>query len=137
MEESNLQVAEQLILRAKKGEHSEFEFLRSIEEYFAARTVRNAVYKVAKSFKNSRDNLYKSYIKTVKSGAQSLEVILAISELEQVVKFYDDEIGIISDMIDEYVAYVHSGHIIDTLVGNYRKEEDLFDFREVGWFSVK
>ena len=135
MEDNELQVAEQLIQRAKKGEHSEFEFIRSIEEYFAARTIKKTLRKVIKSFTTPRNNLYSAYIESIKAGTNNLNVILAFSELEQVIKFYEDEIWIISDMIDEYRVYVHSGHIIDTIIGNYRKEEDLVDFRKVEWFS--
>lgn len=135
MEDNNLQLAEQLILRAKNGEYSEFEFICSLEEYFAVRTIRNAVRKVVKSFITSKNKLYKAYIKSIRDGVSNLDVILSISELDQVIKFYENEIWIVSDMIDEYRAYVHSGHIWDTIVGNYRKEKDLVDFRKVEQFS--
>lgn len=135
MEDSNLYIADQLISRAKKGNHSEFEFIRSIEEYFAARTFRKATNKVINSFTTSRNNLYNSYIKLIAKGSDNLSVILAISELNQIIKFYEDEIEIISDMIEEYVSYVHSGHIFDTFIGNYRKEEDLYDHRSWRWIN--
>lgn len=32
-------------------------------------------------------------------------------------------------MLDEYRAYIFSGHILDTLLGNPRAEKDLFDHR--------
>ena len=135
MNDNGLELAEQLIKRAKEGDHSKFEFIRSLEEYFAARMIKKALKKVVKSFSTPRNNLYTAYIKDIEEGINDLNVILAFSELEQVIKFYDDEIGIVSDMIDEYVSYVHSGHIWDTLVGNYRKEEDLVDHRKVMWYS--
>ena len=97
--------------------------------------IKKALKKVIKSFSTPRNNLYTAYIKDIEEGINDLNVILAFSELEQVIKFYDDEIGIISDMVDEYVSYVHSGHILDTIIGNYRKEEDLVDFRKVEWYS--
>ena len=134
-DENGLQIADQLIKRAKSGEHTTFEFIRSIEEYFAARTVRKVVNKVVRSFTDSRNSLYNAYIKSIEDDTNDLNVILSISELDRVIKFYIDEIDLISDMIDEYVAYVHSGHIIDTIIGNYRKEEDLVDFRKVEWYS--
>jgi hypothetical protein len=134
MENRDLQLAEQLIERAKTGEHTKFEFLRSIEEYFAAREVRKVVKKVVKSFTQTQKNLYKAYVKAVKISTDTLDVILAISELTQVINFYKIEIAILNDCIDEYACYVHSGHIIDTIIGNYRKEEDLVDFRKVEWF---
>ena len=135
MNTDNLDLAEQLIQRAKDGEHSSFEFIRSLEEYFAAKTIKKALKKITKSFEIPKSNLYNAYVKSVKEEEDDLNVILAFSELVRIVKFYEDEIWIVSDMIDEYVSYVHSGHIIDTLVGNYRKEEDLVDHRKVMWYS--
>lgn len=135
MNDNSLELAEQLIQRAKEGDHSKFEFIRSLEEYFAAKMIKKALKKVVKSFSTPRNNLYIAYIKDIEEGTNDLNVILAFSELEQVIKFYNDEIGIISDMVDEYVTYVHSGHILDTIIGNYRKEEDLVDFRKVEWYS--
>ncbi len=111
MEDNSLQIAEQLIQRAKKGESSEFEFIRSLEECFASHAVRKAVKKVVKSFTTSRNNLYNVYVSAVNAGTDNLDVILSISELERVIKFYENEIYIISDMIDEYISYVFSGHI--------------------------
>ena len=119
-----LQTADQLIRRAKKGEHSEFEYIRSLDEYFAAKTVKNVLKKVVKSFLVSKNNLYNSYTRAVKAGTNDLNVILALSELIQVINFYKAEIEIISEMIYEYIAYVHCGHFIDTILGRYRKEEE-------------
>ena len=133
-EDNSLQIAAQLIDRAKKGEQSTFEFIRSLEEYFAARAIKKTVKKVVKSFTNSKNILYNAYIKSVEEDTNNINVILSISELEQVITFYTTEIEIVSDMIDEYSVYVHSGHIFDTIVGNYRKEEDLVDFRKVVWY---
>ena len=135
MNDDSLELAEQLIQRAKKGDHSNFEFIRSLEEYAAAKMIKKALKKVVKSFDTPKNNLYRAHVKSVQEGEDELNVILAFSELVQVVNFYSDEIGIVSDMIDEYVSYVHSGHIWDTLVGNYRKEEDLVDHRKVMWYS--
>lgn len=137
MEDNKLYIAEQLIQRAKDGNHSSFEFIRSLDEYFAARTFRKASNKVFESFITTQSNLYKAYVSQVKEGIDNLDVILTISELNSIIKFYEIEIEIVSDMIDEYKAYVHSGHIIDTLLGNYRKEEDLVDFRKMVWIDDK
>jgi hypothetical protein len=32
-------------------------------------------------------------------------------------------------MLEEYSEYVLSGHVIDTLVGKYRPDDDLWDHR--------
>ena len=45
MNDNSLEIAEQLIKRAKEGDHSNFEFIRSLEEYFAAKTIKKALKK--------------------------------------------------------------------------------------------
>lgn len=135
MEDNNLQVAEQLIQRAKEGNHTTFEFLCSIEEYFAAREIRAGLRKVVESFTDSRDKLFKAYLRTVERDSGNLDVVLALAELKTVINYYEKELEITEDIIDEYRVYVHSGHIIDTLIGNYRREEDLYDHRSWRWIN--
>ena len=100
MNDDSLELAEQLIQRAKKGDHSNFEFIRSLEEYAAAKMIKKALKKVVKSFDTPKNNLYRAHVKSVQEGEDELNVILAFSELVQVVNFYNDEIEIVSDMID-------------------------------------
>ena len=72
MNDNSLEIAEQLIKRAKEGDHSNFEFIRSLEEYFAAKTIKKALKKVVKSFDTPKINLYNAYIKSVKEGEDDL-----------------------------------------------------------------
>jgi hypothetical protein len=87
---------------------------------------------VIQIFKNLCDSTYKTYLNQIQSGDQDLQTLLALKQFKQCVSYYQREKEIAADMLDEYWAYIFSGHIIDTLVGNVRKEEDLMDYRGRG-----
>lgn len=118
-----------LVDRALTGKQSDFEFIRSLQERFAVKTYRFGVEAVIKIFRNLYDSTYKTYVSQVKSGNQDLQTLLALKQFRQCLKFYEKERDIARDMIDEYWEYILSWHIIDTLIGNYRPLEDLWDHR--------
>lgn len=118
-----------LVDRALNGKQSDFEFIRSLQERFAVKTYRFGVEAVIRIFRNLYDSTYKTYVSQVRSGNQDLQTLLALKQFRQCLLFYTKERDIARDMIDEYWEYILSWHIIDTLVGNYRPLEDLWDHR--------
>ena len=60
---NNAELLAGLLKRADSGEHSRFEYIRSIKAYLAARTARNAVKKLVSNFTRSEDKLFKSWSK--------------------------------------------------------------------------
>jgi hypothetical protein len=91
---------------------------------------------VATIFSNLISTTEKVYLEQIATGTQDLGVILALKQFIQCRDYYYKESEVAYDMLDEYKCYVWSGHIIDTLVGNTRREEDLVDYRTlpVKWF---
>ncbi len=74
---------------------------------------------------------YKTYLKQIDLDQQDIQVLLALKQFEKCRAFYAKEIETLRDMIDEHNEYILSGHILDTLVGNIRPDEDLVDFRKI------
>jgi hypothetical protein len=74
---------------------------------------------------------YKTYLKQIDLDQQDIQVLLALKQFEKCRAFYAKEIETLRDMIDEHNEYILSGHVLDTLVGNIRPEEDLVDFRKI------
>jgi hypothetical protein len=68
---------------------------------------------------------YEAYVNDVLLGIQAANTPIIIKQLKQCVDYYQKEAEIIQDMINEYDEYIFSGHIIDTLLGRPRSEEDL------------
>jgi hypothetical protein len=118
-----------LVERAVKGKQSNFEFIRSLSERLAVKTYCFGVEAIIKIFTNLYDSTYKTYVSQVRAGNQDLQTLLALKQFRQCLCFYRKERDIARDMIDEYWEYILSWHIIDTLIGNYRPVEDLWDHR--------
>jgi hypothetical protein len=55
-----------------------------------------------------------------------------LKQFKQCVEYYQKEKVLVEDILNEHAEYVWSGHVLDTLVGNYRPDEDLWDHRGRG-----
>jgi hypothetical protein len=118
-----------IMKKALTGKQSDFELVKSWSERCIVKDYIRGVNTVITIFTNLEKKTYKTYLDQIDSGTQDLGVILAIKQFNQCKKFYKRELDVALDMLDEYNCYVWSGHILDTLVGNRRKEEDLIDYR--------
>ena len=121
-----------LVERALTGKQSDFEFLRSWRERTAVKAYQIGIAAIIRIFANLYDSTYKVYISQVAMGIQDLQTILTLKQFKQCLMFYEKEYEVAKDMIEEYWEYLWNWHIIDTLVGNYRTEEDLWDHRRRG-----
>ena len=118
-----------LVERAVKGKQSDFEFIRSWQERTSVKTYQIGIAAIIRIFTNLYSSTYKTYVSQVAQGMQDLETLLALKQFKQCLVFYEREHEITREMIDEYWEYIWNWHIIDTLIGNYRTEEDLWDHR--------
>lgn len=119
-----------LVERALKGKQSDFEFLRSWDERKSLRTYELGIEAVVKVFSKLCDETYKIYVSQIKQGVQDLQTLLALKQFRQCRDYYNKELEVIADIVDEYWTYILSGHILDTLFGQYRTVEQLWDYRE-------
>jgi hypothetical protein len=118
-----------LVERAVKGKQSDFEFIRSWQERTAVKTYQFGITAIIRIFENLCDSTYKTYLSQVAAGTQDLQTILALKQFKQCLTFYERESEIARDMLKEHSEYIWNWHIIDTLIGNYREEKDLWDHR--------
>jgi hypothetical protein len=118
-----------LVQRALTEKNSQFEFIRHWQDRLAAKTYCFSIDTVLKIFRNLYSSTYKTYLTQVKVNEQDLQTILALKQFKQCINYYQKEKEIAEDMLEEYSEYVLSGHVIDTLVGKYRPDEDLWDHR--------
>ena len=118
-----------LVERAVKGKQSNFEFIRSWQERTAVKTYQIGIAAIIRIFTNLYSSTYKTYVSQVARGMQDLETLLALKQFKQCLVFYEREYEVALDMIEEYWEYIWNWHIIDTLIGNYRDEKDLWDHR--------
>ena len=127
-------VFEELVKKALKGKQSDFEFIRTYETCKVARLYKISVKKVSKVFKTLYKKLMKTYAKDIMTDEQKLEMLMSMKQFEICYRYYEKECEIAKDMLDEYYAYLTSGHMFDQLVMNgARTDDDCVDYRKLPW----
>jgi hypothetical protein len=70
------------------------------------------------------------------AGTAEFEMILAVKQFQVCKEFYIKEADLVKDMLDEYDAYVGSGHFLDQVVlGKTRETWHLWDHRKEDTFG--
>ena len=124
----------ELVKKALRGKHSDFEFIRTYEMCKAARLYKTSIKTVYKTFKTLYKKLMKTYAKDILTDEQKLEMLMSMKQFEICYRYYEKECEIAKDMLDEYYAYLTSGHIFDQLIMNgIRSDDDCVDYRKLPW----
>ena len=128
------EIFSELVKKALKGKQSDFEFIRTYETCKVARYYKISVKRVSKVFKTLYKKLMKTYAKDIMTDEQKLEMLMSMKQFEICYRYYEKECEIAKDMLDEYYAYLTSGHIFDQLVMNgVRSDDDCVDYRKLPW----
>lgn len=129
MEEKPEDMLAALIDKALKEIHSEFVFIRSIDEARAAKAYRRKLVGLVKYFKRSAKNILSAYLSEAKVN-DDINLLLSYKTTEHCINYYQKEVAIVEDSLDEYANYLLVGPLIPSLLFNYyRPEEDLEDAR--------
>lgn len=126
----SLAVLQIAIDHALKDPHTKFMYLHSIEEVIALNSWIRTIKKLVKGFKTIVKNSFDQYINLVDMGLTNLDTVLGLNELQACLKYYQDELAIGKDMKNEYFTYVLSGHILHTIIGRDRTEDEEYDHRQ-------
>lgn len=128
------EIFSELVKKALKGKQSDFEFIRTYETCKVARYYKISVKRVSKVFKTLYKKLMKTYAKDIMTDEQKLEMLMSMKQFEICYRYYEKECEIAKDMLDEYYAYLTSGHIFDQLIMNgVRSDDDCVDYRKLPW----
>ena len=128
------EIFSELVKKALKGKQSDFEFIRTYETCKVARYYKISVKRVSKVFKTLYKKLMKTYAKDIMTDEQKLEMLMSMKQFEICYDYYKKEYELAKDMLDEYHAYLTSGHIFDQLVLNcVRPDDDCVDYRKLPW----
>lgn len=123
------QFFEELVKKAFEGKQSDFEFIRNFEMIQTARLYKRGVKKVSDVFASLAKGLLRQYSEQIKLGKQDIEALLAAKQFEICRDYYKKEFETAKDMLSEYRTYMFSGHILDTIFGRYRPDEECVDYR--------
>ena len=121
----------ELVYNAESGNHRQFQYLKNYKEYFRARKVKRALSILVSSIKQSLSRQLKNYCKAIEAGETDVIKLLAYSTSVKVLKFYEEELKTVNDMIVEYECYLCNGNWTDFLFGNQRLEDKLWDHRSL------
>ena len=125
---------EAVVKKALSGKHSDFEFIRTYEACKTARLYKTSVKRLSKVFNNLCKKLMKTYAKDIMTDEQKLETLMSMKQFEICRDYFKKEREIAKDMLQEYHAYLTSGHIFDQLVMNgVRSDDDCVDYRKLPW----
>lgn len=118
-----------LIRTTESGKHRQFQLLENWQEYTRAKQVKRTEAIVVASLQESAKKLFKKYCKAIKSGETDVIKLLAYCTTKEVLSFYEEELNIISDMINEYECYLFNGNLLDFVLGTQRPIDKLWDHR--------
>ena len=122
----------ELVKKALSGKQSDFEFIRTYEMCKVARYYKTSTKRVSKAFKILYKKLMKTYAKDIMTDEQKLEMLMSMKQFEICYNYYKKECEIAKDMLQEYHAYLASGHIFDQLVLNsVRPDDECVDYRKL------
>ena len=122
---------EALLIQALDGKHSDFEFVRNLTGLRILNVYIRGMRKIVRSFKETQNAIVSVYLSQVEKGIQDIGVIMAIKQFGVCTEYYQKELEIAKDMRKEYRTYVMSGHILDTLLGYTRPDNELVDYRKL------
>ena len=131
--EEQEELYEALTDKALSGGHTKFEFVRNTAEWGVLCKAKSGLKKVIELYELISGNMYKIYCKQVVKGEQDFNLLYAYRQIIECRAFYEEELLIVKDMLNEYDAYLGSGHFMQQfLFGMDRETWHLWDHRGDG-----
>jgi hypothetical protein len=120
MEPTKEQIVTEIIERAKKGQFTEFRFIRNLEEFAYWLDITKVNKLIIKTLTESANNLFKKYCKDVVGCVANSQELFAYTELRDIIKFYETELITVKSMTAEYKDYLCHGNFIRAFLGEER-----------------
>jgi hypothetical protein len=129
--ESEKDLMTELLDKAKAGEHIQFQFITTWKDYTQLRKIYRANQLLISSIDKTASKVFKKHCKAVAVGNADVTNLLAYKATLKVLDFYEKELKIIYDMLDEYEAYLSDGNFISAfLFGDPRLSVEFYDWRQ-------
>lgn len=120
-----------LIYKAEASKSRQFRLLYSWQDYCEARKTRRAEILLVSSIRKSSNRLFNKYCKSVITGDADVLNLIAYRTTLKILRFYENEIRIISEMINEYECYLADGNLTDFIFATSRPSNKLWDHRGI------
>ena len=106
-----------IIEHAQSGQSIEFRFIQTWSEFRERIKQAKSTELLIKTLRSSANKLFKSYCQDVIAGISDVNKLLAYSQLQDVIAFYEREADTLDRMLDDYDSYLADGHFIESLLG--------------------
>jgi hypothetical protein len=100
-----------LLKQALEEEHSSPQWIRSWEERNLVKAYIKDLEQIIKNLGITLKNATEIYAQQIETDTQDLEMILGIKQFTQCKKYYEEELNIFRDLLDEYRSYIWGGHV--------------------------
>jgi hypothetical protein len=114
----------EILNHAEEGKFTEFQFITSWREFRRYQRDLKSTKIILKALKAGSKYLFKTYCKEVRKGSADADTLLAYSQMQDVIAFYEKDLAIIQRMLDEYDAYLGKGHFWFSFLGGERTTFD-------------
>ena len=116
--------AQQLLLdilaHAEEGKFTEFRFITTWKDFIYYWRLSKSDKLIIKTLKEATNNIFKDYCKEVVLGTTDFTQLLACSQLQDAITFYEKDLSVIKRMLDEYDEYLGEGHFWHSFLGGER-----------------
>ena len=126
---ANEDLMSDLIQKAETAKHRQFQFIISFREYLNIRKLKRAHVLLVSSIDKSANKLFKKYCKDVTKGNEQVIKLIAYCTVVNILKFYEEELRILEDMLEEYECYLFADNWTDFIFGTVRPVDKLWDHR--------
>ena len=123
-------ITEDIIKRAASGEHVKFEFIRDWQTYRRRKANRTSIRLVIAGLNHSLAVLLRKHCEQVIDGSGSAVNLLVRNVVQTTKSFYEIELAVIEDMINEYETYLANGNWLNAYWGEIRPISELYDSRK-------
>jgi hypothetical protein len=111
----------EILTTAEEGKSIEFRLITSWYSFINYWRDYKATKLIIRMLKESADKLFKSYCREVPTGSADFTQLLAYSQLQEVITFYERDLSTIRRMLDEYDDYLGNGHFWYSFLGGERE----------------
>lgn len=127
--QSNTQLLEEILEYAEKGQSEKFQFICNRQAYKEIKNRSRANKLIISSLRSGYKKLFKKYCRGIIANNANFNLLLACRELLSVIDFYQEELQVLTDMLDEYDAYLSTVSLMDLIIQDDRPTYTLWDHR--------
>lgn len=114
----------ELIMRAAEKRHLNMLRINNLTEYKEAKLSLKTTKLWARCFCKVAKTLLQEYVDGLIAKPSKRDLILLVdaNKMSDYADFYTEEAGMIQETIDDYLAYLQGGHVIDAFLGKDRED---------------